>query len=145
MSLDHTFDHLRTWTVWKQCSQEPTRASFSDSKVPKSLVNQGKNYYFWLWEQDVAGSNPVIPTKASGISLRLLLLRHFATKASSCFGWASKNNLVLFLRSEVHKARSWRSEYSSDNQRLCDCTGGAAEDVAGSNPGRAAIWAFCIY
>ena len=65
--LDHTFDHLRLRTVWKQCLQEHPKAPISDSKAPKSLVNQAKNRLFSVWEHDVAGSNPVIPTKtASG-------------------------------------------------------------------------------
>ena len=61
--LDHTFDHLRRWTTWKQCLQEHPKAPISDSKAPKSLVNQAKNRLFSVWEHDVAGSNPVIPTK----------------------------------------------------------------------------------
>ena len=64
--LDHTFDHLQTWTVWKQCERKHLKASFSDSKAPKSLVNQAKNRCRFLWEHDVAGSNPVIPTKNRG-------------------------------------------------------------------------------
>ena len=41
--LDHSFDHLRLWTTWKQCPQEHSKALFSDTKAPKSLVNQAKN------------------------------------------------------------------------------------------------------
>ena len=63
--LDHTFDHLRLRTVWKQCLQEHPKAPISDSKAPKSLVNQAKNRLFSVWEHDVAGSNPVIPTISS--------------------------------------------------------------------------------
>ena len=63
--LDHTFDHLRLRTVWKQCLQEHPKAPISDSKAPKSLVNQAKNQLFSVWEHDVAGSNPVIPTISS--------------------------------------------------------------------------------
>ena len=37
--LDHSFDHLRLWTTWKQCPQEHSKALFSDTKAPKSLVN----------------------------------------------------------------------------------------------------------
>ena len=36
---------------------------FLDSKAPKSRENHAKNRYRFVWEQDVAGSNPVIPTK----------------------------------------------------------------------------------
>ena len=63
--LDHTFDHLRRWTTWKQCLQEHPKAPILDSKAPKSLVNQAKNRLFSVWEHDVAGSNPVIPTISS--------------------------------------------------------------------------------
>ena len=61
--LDHSFDHLRIWTTWKQCLQENPKASFSDTKAPKSLVNQAKNRWRFLWDVDAAGSNPATPTK----------------------------------------------------------------------------------
>ena len=61
--LDHSFDHLRLWTTWKQCLQEHPKALFSDTKAPKKRKNHAKNRYRLLWEHDVAGSNPVIPTK----------------------------------------------------------------------------------
>ena len=63
--LDHSFDHLRLRTTWKQCEREHPKASFSDTKAPKSPLNQGKNRCRFVWEQDVAGSNPVIPTISS--------------------------------------------------------------------------------
>ena len=40
--VNHSFDHLASRTTWKQCEREHPKASFSDSKVLKSLVNQGK-------------------------------------------------------------------------------------------------------
>ena len=40
--VDHSFDHLASRTTWKQCEREHPKASFSDLKVLKSLVNQGK-------------------------------------------------------------------------------------------------------
>ena len=65
--LDHSFDHLRIRTTWKQCLQEHSKALFSDTKAPKSLVNQGKNRLRFLWEHDAAGSSPVTPTKISAL------------------------------------------------------------------------------
>ena len=64
--VDHSFDHLQLWTTWKQCLQEHPKASFSDTKAPKSLVNQVKNRLRFLWELDAAGSSPVTSTN-SGI------------------------------------------------------------------------------
>ena len=60
--LDHTFDHLASRTTWKQCDGEHPKASFSDTKAPKSLVNQAKNRCRFVWDVDAAGSNPVTPT-----------------------------------------------------------------------------------
>ena len=80
--LDHSFDHLRLWTTWKQCDGEHPKASFSDTKAPKSLVNQGKNRCRFVWELDAAGSSPVTSTKIAvltakskpqGESLRLFI------------------------------------------------------------------------
>ena len=61
--VDHIFDHLQLWTTWKQCLQEHPKASFSDTKAPKSLVNQGKNRCRFVLDVDAAGSNPVTPAK----------------------------------------------------------------------------------
>ena len=61
--LDHSFDHLRLRTTWKQCEREHPKASFSDTKAPKSPRNQGKNRCRFVWELDAAGSSPVTSTK----------------------------------------------------------------------------------
>ena len=63
--VDHSFDHLQSWTTWKQCLQEHPKAPVSDTRAPKSLVNQAKNRCRFLWDVDAAGSNPVTPTMAS--------------------------------------------------------------------------------
>ena len=76
--VDHIFDHLQLWTTWKQREREHRKASFSDTKAPKSLVNQGKNRYRFLWEHDVAGSNPVCYS-AAALSEKINRLFHFFT------------------------------------------------------------------
>ena len=84
--VDHSFDHLASRTTWKQCEREHPKASFSDSKVLKSLVNQGKNRCRFVWDVDAAGSNPVTPTKIavltakepqSRYALRLFVTRNY--------------------------------------------------------------------
>ena len=72
--LDHSFDHLASGTTWKQCEREHRKASFSDTKAPKSLVNQGKNYHLTLWDVDAAGSNPVTPTKICALCTKKSVL-----------------------------------------------------------------------
>ena len=104
--LDHSFDHLQSPTTWKQCDGEHPKAPLSDTKAPKSLVNQAKNRYRFVWEQDVAGSNPVIPTKRTQRPLRLLC--SFAL-GGSCLYYG----------------------IGSDKRRLCDSSGDEAEEVAG--------------
>ena len=59
---DHSFDHLQVWTTWELWTLRHEKARFSDKKAPKSTQNEAKDRYCFLWEQDVAGSNPVIPT-----------------------------------------------------------------------------------
>ena len=66
--VDHIFDHLQLRTTWKQCLQEHPKAPFSDTKAPKSLVNQGENRLRFLWDVDAAGSNPVTPTKIADLT-----------------------------------------------------------------------------
>ena len=63
--VDHSFDHLRLRTTWKQCEQEYSKAPFSDLKARKKRKNHAKNRYRFVWDVDAAGSNPVTPTIAS--------------------------------------------------------------------------------
>ena len=65
LDSDHNLDHLRFRTMWKQCLKEHTKALISDTKAPKSLIEQGKNRHFSVWDVDAAGSNPVTPTISS--------------------------------------------------------------------------------
>ena len=68
--LDHSFDHLRLRTTWKQCEREYPKAPFSDLKARKKRKNHAKNRYRFVWDQDVAGSNPVIPTKIADLTAK---------------------------------------------------------------------------
>ena len=98
-AVDHIFDHLRLWTTWKQCDEEHPKASFLDGGAPKSPQNQGKNRYIFLWEQDVAGSNPVIPTTT--VELELFC-------SSSTFNYMEPTEIIM-----VQKAMdTYRKIYS---------------------------------
>ena len=55
--LDHTFDHLRLRTKWKQCSQEVTKAWFSERKGVKMRGNDGKNCLFGIRVHEARSSN----------------------------------------------------------------------------------------
>ena len=65
---DHNLDHLRLRTTWELWTLRHAKARFSDKKAPKSTRNEVKNRYFFVWEHDVAGSNPVIPTKIADLT-----------------------------------------------------------------------------
>ena len=71
---DHSFDHLQVWTTWEIWILRHKKARFSDEKARKSTQNEAKDGYCFLWDQDVAGSNPVIPTKKSKTVLAAVLL-----------------------------------------------------------------------
>ena len=101
-----------------------------------------------LWEQDVAGSNPVIPTMVSVKRHSLFVLR--ANKATSYRNKIEQSGcsavgsaLALGERAKTVNERFCEGKYTKQGvegavdrnaQRLCDCTGSKAEDVAGSNP-----------
>ena len=65
--LDHIFDHLPIRTTWKQCDGEHRKASFSDTKAPKSPRNQEKNYALTLRDAEAAGSSPVTSTNKNAL------------------------------------------------------------------------------
>ena len=93
--VDHSFDHLASRTTWKQCEREHPKASFSDSKVLKSLVNQGNNRCRFVWAVDAAGSNPVTPTKPDSFERRVFEIAVLtATKAAGEALW------LFYLRKE---------------------------------------------
>ena len=63
-----------------------------DGGAPKSLVNQAKNRYIFLWEHDVAGSNPVIPTKKGHLSHSdLVSFSFFVRFQSSMYDFVTPN------------------------------------------------------
>ena len=64
--LDHTFDHLRIWTMWKQCEQEHIIAPFSDTKALEILKKETKNCSTRIRDQKVVSSSPVASTKNNG-------------------------------------------------------------------------------
>ena len=68
--LDHSFDHLPIRTTWKQCERDHRKASFSDTKAPKSPRNQEENRYIFLRVLETVGSSPAASTKKEGLPLR---------------------------------------------------------------------------
>ena len=60
--------------MWKQCLQEHPKALILDSKAPKILVNQGKNYHLTLRVQEVASSNLITPTIFSAICTKTKII-----------------------------------------------------------------------
>ena len=78
--VDHTFDHLQTWTVWKQCEREHQKALISDTKAPKSRKNHLKIKCATLRDVEAASSNLVtstIKTKREACPLFLFLRLKF--------------------------------------------------------------------
>ena len=63
LKSDHSFDHLQVRTTWELWTLRHEKARFLDKKAPNSTQNEAKDGYCFLWDHDVAGSNPVIPTK----------------------------------------------------------------------------------
>ena len=62
---DHNLDHLQVRTTWELWTLRHKKARVSDKKAPKTTQKETKDGYCFLWEHDVAGSNPVIPTKST--------------------------------------------------------------------------------
>ena len=65
---DHSFDHLQGWTTWEIWTLRHEKARFSDKKTPKSTQKEAKDRYYFLWDVDAAGSNPVTPTKIADLT-----------------------------------------------------------------------------
>ena len=61
--LDHTFDHLQTWTEWKQCEREHALAPISDTKALK--ITRKPLFYkaFTVRVLEAASSSPATSTK----------------------------------------------------------------------------------
>ena len=55
--FDHSVDHIREWTRWKQCSQEVTKAWFSERKGVKMRGNDGKNCLELVRDHEARSSN----------------------------------------------------------------------------------------
>ena len=61
--FDHSVDHIREWTMWKQYSQEVTKAWFSERKGVKMRENDGKNCLFGIRDHEARSSNLRTSTK----------------------------------------------------------------------------------
>ena len=62
IAVDHITDHLPFRSTRKQWTGERRRARFSERKGAEKAIFGGKRHHKCVWEQDAAGSNPVIPT-----------------------------------------------------------------------------------
>ena len=108
--LDHTFDHLRSWTMWKQYLREHRKAPISDSKASKSLVNQGKNRFRFVRDVEVASSNLVISTIKTKERQRLSFV--FMMRYSSSSWLRSNCKFAYPVRrspSSLGRRRTWVS------------------------------------
>ena len=99
--LDHIFDHLRIRTTWKQCDREHPKASISDTKAPKSLVNQGKNRYIFLGVVEAASSSLVTQTSSEvhNEPPNFLYFTGFFGHLDVCT--ASKTSAIFFAQNRV--------------------------------------------
>ena len=78
---DHSFDHLQVRTTWEIWTLRHEKARVSDEKARKSTQNEAKKRCRAVWDQDVAGSNPVIPTQIADLTafcgqIGVNLIRH---------------------------------------------------------------------
>ena len=97
--VDHTFDHLQTWTVWKQCLQEHRKAPISDTKAPKSRKNHLKIKCATLRDVEVASSNLVTSTKKQrGANAPLCFWSRYSNSS-----WFAKQTQVRIPHSEIDK------------------------------------------
>ena len=67
---DHNLDHLQVRTTWELWTLWHEKARISDKKAPKSTRKEAKNRYFFVWDVDAAGSNPVTPTKIAALTAK---------------------------------------------------------------------------
>ena len=68
--VDHNFDHLQDWTIWKQGAQEHLKASFADAKALEIIKKDIKNRPGALRDQEVVGSSPVASTTEKALKLK---------------------------------------------------------------------------
>ena len=87
---DHSFDHLQVWTTWELWTLRHEKARISDKKAPKTTQNEAKDWYCFLWDQDVAGSSPVTSTKQKrtlflGVSVFVFIKDYKSNKLGSTY------------------------------------------------------------
>jgi len=102
--LDYIFDHLRLWTTWKQCRQEHQKASYLDSKAPKSLVNQAKNRYRFVRDHEARSRTSALRppmTKLNtrdcdvGLVIFVFIIKFIASVEKLALAFSVKFNVFL--------------------------------------------------
>ena len=89
--VDHNFDHLQDWTIWKQCAQEHLKASFADAKALEIIKKDIKNRPGALRDQEVVGSSPV----ASTIKVKHICLNDKCANFLNFWGFLSPFLIIL--------------------------------------------------